>query len=366
MRRSRAGEIQQRLGNSATRGLLLAQFFPQGNQRAPTPPVAQRLRGTPTQAMFFIWNPRLETDAGLRAALGALGRYSAHVPVTRVEIRLLPESERHTVLGSDLRFGGDSFWEDGVPVVRLPQETLDVIARHLAGTAEIHDVHEVIRTVGHEMHHLWRTKEGNRANPLQPLYEAESEHRLNEVRANWVRSIRSGTTRIEGVPQTITQWSDIPEAERERIERGASRTEFIQGLYERSAYIVEEIYTKIEELAFLRIQQQNEAAGARRSPSRTAVSELAQQIYRLKNQMDSMVGEDRFVTPELWQRTQQAMLEYLRARYPNQRSPGLDSFEVLFFLTAMRSGRPPLIANGRLQSVPPPGARVERHTSAGD
>ncbi|MHC4207907.1 MAG: hypothetical protein ACYSTT_24905, partial [Planctomycetota bacterium] len=127
--------------------------------------------------------------------------------------------------------------------------------------------------------------------------------------------------------------------------------------YERSAYIVEEIYTRIEELAFLRVQQRSEA-GSRRTPSRVAVSEVASMIFRFKNMMESMVGPNEFVTPQLWQQTQRAMLGYLRQRYPNRQNPQADSFEVLFFLNAMHSGRPPLFVSGRLQSAPPPGARL--------
>ena len=345
---ARQAELQHRLGNRGAQRLLQ-----QGN-----PPAATSTRGTPTDVMFFIANPNQESNVGLRAALNLLNRYSSHVPLSLLEVRVLPEGERSTVLGSDLRFGGDSFWEQDTPVVRLPQEALDVIARHIAGTAPEADVHEVIRTVGHEVHHLWRAKETHRANPIQPVFEAEASRRMEQMRQNWVRAIQNGTTRIAGVPTTITRWEDIPASERQRIEQGASRTSHIQGLYERSAYIVEEICTKIEELAFLRVQQQHETGTTRRSPSRTAVSALAQTIYRHKNQMDSMADMGGFVTPPLWQRAQQAMLAYLRDRYPNSANPGMDSFEVLFFLNAMERGQPPVFADGRLYSVPPPGARL--------
>lgn len=329
-------------------------------QRQTGPTARSTLRassGTPTDVMFYIMNPSSETDRGLQAALNLLNRYSSHVSVTNVEIRLLPESERRSTLSRDLRLGGDSFWDGNTPVVRLPQTALSFIAQHIAGNAQVADVHTVIRTIGHEMHHLWRERERHRANPLQPIYETEAARRLEQVRQNWLRSIQNGSTQIAGVPRTITRWGNIPRRERERIERGASRTDYIRGLYERSAYIVEEIYTRIEELAFLRIQQRHESASGR-TPSRIAVSALAGIIYRLKNMMESMVGPNSFVTPQLWRQTRRAMLTYLRQRYPNRRNPQVDSFEVLFYLSAMHGGRPPLFVAGLLQSASPPGART--------
>ncbi|NDJ79273.1 MAG: DUF4157 domain-containing protein [Chloroflexi bacterium] len=345
--------VQQQEQSSAS-NTLMPIIQRQASQPAQSP--TQVSRGTPQDAMFFIFNPNLETDPGLQAALNLLNRYSAHVPVRNVVIRLLPESEQRVVLGMEL--GGDSFWDGRIPVVRLPQEALDIITRHIAQNASVADVHKVIRTIGHEIHHLWRARERHRANPIQPVYEAEATRRMERVRQNWLRAIQSGTSQIRGVPQTITRWEQIPQSERERIEQGASSTDFIQGLYERSAYIVEEIYTRIEELAFLRIQQRQEP-DTPRTPSRGEISELAHVIFRLRNNMDSMVASNHpIVTPQLWRRAQQEMLQYLRRRYPNRQNPRLDSFEVLFFLNAMHSGRPPLFVSGRLQSVPPPGARV--------
>lgn len=329
----------------------------QREQGGPAPSAARP--GTPEDVMFFIMNPAVEANAALQAALQLLDRYSSHVVPADVSIRLMPEAERSSSLARDLRFGGDSTWQGDVPVIRLPQEAMDVIAAHADGRSPpLEDVHEVIRTVGHEMHHLWRAREGHRANPIQPVYEAEAARRLEQVRQNWVRAIQQGTEVIAGVPRTIGAWTDIPQAEQERIETGVSRTDYIQGLYERSAYIVEEIYTKMEELSFLRVQQRHET-GRARTPSRMAVSALSAMIHRLRNMMESMAQTGGFVTPELWQEAQQAMLSYLRERYPNPDNPAIDSFEVIFYLNSMARGMPPVFDDaGRLASVPPPGARL--------
>lgn len=301
--------------------------------------------GAPADVVFLVTNPNRESNSGLNATLRLSNRFISHVPLSLIEIRLLPEIERDAVIGHDSRFAGDSFWEDDTRVVKLLQEVLDIVARHVAGNAPIPDVHEIIRTVGHEMHHLWRAREAHRGNPIQPILDFDAGRRMKQVWSNWDCAVQNGTRQIADVPKTNTRWEDIPQSERERIEQGASRTDYIQALYERSAYIVEEIYTKIEQLAFLRIRLQQEPSSAQRSPSSTSLSALAIAIYQLKNQMDSTVNMVGFVTLTLCQCMKRATVLYLRNRCPNRWNPRADSFEVSFFLNARHRGQPPLFVS---------------------
>lgn len=315
--------------------------------------------GTIEDLVFFLLNPGIETDAGLANALRLLGRYAPQVTIERVRFEVFPEAERESHLGHELHEGGDSTWEGDVPVIRLPQSAYDAVARHMAGHGDVAEMHAVVRTVGHEMHHLWRARQGHTGNPVQPVYEAEAARRMERVRANWLDWIQSNpeARREAGLPRTaqVTRWEDIPEAERRRIEQGAAQTGYIEGMYQHSAYLVEEILTKIEELSFLRVQQHAETERAR-TPSRMEVSELARLIHLLWNLF--MNSGEEILTPQLRQQTLDAMLAYLRRRYPNRSDSSLDSFEVVFFLCAIHVGMPPLYSDGTLISRPPPGARV--------
>jgi hypothetical protein len=185
---------------------------------------------------------------------------------------------------------------------------------------------------------------------------------MEQVRQNWLRFLQDPGGRAEfHIPRTltITRWEDIPEAARRSIEEGAARTSYIEGLYQQTAYIVEEIYTRIEEISFLRVQQHFEASGGR-TPSRSAVSEISRLIYLLRNILHSSVESgNNVVTPALLEQTDAAMLAYLRRRYPNRRDPGLDSYEVVFYLSSIHGGLPPIYDHqGNLISAPPPGVRV--------
>jgi len=227
--------------------------------------------------------------------------------------------------------------------------------------APLERAHEAVRLIGHELHHLWREKSGHSSNPIHPVYEAEAQRRMMQVRENWLNSIRNGGAQARrelGIPTTtrIQQWEDIPAAAQKSIEKGAAGSDFIDGLYQRSAYLVEEIYTKIEELSYLRIQQRDTTPGVY-DPSRWAVSALASEIYFLHNVLNSVADPAGPVTPELASRADREMLAFLRRRYPSRSGSQNDSYEVVFYLCAIRSGIPPIYNEGKLISHPPSGIR---------
>ncbi len=322
-------------------------------QRQPQTPAA----GTPQQLDFFVNNPGLETDASLHTVLTMLNRYKPTVDLANVDFQVMTSTPSY--VGTGLFEDGRSHWDGAKPVIELTQEKYDIIAQHLAGTAAIADVHGVIRTVGHELYHLYREKTGNQANPIEPLFKAEATKRMEEIHQNWVNFAKDGGgKKILNIPasQSVTKWEDIPAAERKKIEEGASQTSVIQGLYERTAYLVEETYVKIEELSYLRVQQQAETGPKR--PSLASVSQLANLVYRFNTALDQSVGQD-YMTTELLTKTKAAMLEYLRKRYPHRGDASVDSYEVIFYLTSKGSGLPPLYDdNGALISAKPPEARV--------
>jgi hypothetical protein len=314
--------------------------------------------GTPAQMARYVTNPSAETDAGLRAAIAMLNRYSATVEISKVEFRVTSVSASY--VGSGLMETGRSHWEGAKPVIELPQEDYDTIAQQLAGMGTIAQVHDVVRTVGHEMYHLYRTKTGFQSNPIQPLYDAEAIRRMEEIHQNWVKFAQDpGGAKELGIPKgkQVTKWEDIPEAERKKIEAGATNTEVIQGLYERTSYIVEETYAKLEEVSYLRVQQRAEAGPAH--PSYASLSDLARLLYRFNTALDESVHAADFMTTGLVTKTKAAMLAFLRKRYPHQANTSLDSYEVVFYLAAINYGNAPIYdSNGALISAKPPGARV--------
>jgi hypothetical protein len=93
----------------------------------------------------------------------------------------------------------------------------DTIAQHLAGTASVAAVRDVIRTVGHEMYHLYRDKTGSQSNPIKALYDAEASRRMEEIRQNWVKFAQvPGGAKELGIPsgKQVAKWEDIPAGER--------------------------------------------------------------------------------------------------------------------------------------------------------
>lgn len=158
----------------------------------------------------------------------------------------------------------------------------------------------------------------------------------------------------------INTWADVPQAARTKIEDDATKTDYIEGLYQKSAYLVEEMYTRIEELPYLRVQQKHRCSSAADvAASQTELTASAKIVSFLNNVLHSVAGGGALVTPKLLADTEKAMPEFLRSRYPHPSKKPIDSFEVIFFLTAIRGGLPPLYdSSGKLISVAPPGARM--------
>jgi hypothetical protein len=327
-------------------------------QKQPQQQQAADVTGTPAQLAKYVATPAAETDAGLRAAITMLNRYSSTVNISRVEFRVWTVTASY--VGTGLMETGSSHWEGTKPVIELPQENYDTIAQHLTGGASVAGVHDVIRTVGHEMYHLYRERTGNQSNPIKPLFGAEVARRMEELHQNWVKFAQDpGAARELGVPRgkQVTKWEDIPEDERKKIETGAADTAYIRGLYEQTAYLVEETYVKMEEVSYIRVQQKAETGDEH--PSRASLSELAKLLYRFNTALDNSVNAADFMTADLVTKTRVAMLDYLRKRYPHRADPRLDSFEVVFYLTAINFGGPPHYdSEGALTSALPPGARV--------
>jgi|GEM_PF-4914840 len=323
-----------------------------------TNPVAP-VTGTTDQLEFFVENPTLEKDSSVRTVLTMLSQYKPTVDVSAVDFRVMDVTQSYVGVG--LLETGRSHWEGNKPIIELTQDKYDAVAKYLAGTGSVSDVHEVIRTVGHEMYHLYRTKINNPSNPIQPLFDAESAKRMDQIRHNWLEWAKDpGGQKALGIPKgtTVTKWEDIPAAERKKIEEGAAQTSQIQGLYERTAYLVEETYVRIEELSYLRVQQAAESGP--KKPSQASVSDVANLIYRLNTALNQSVGNVDFMTPELLEKTKAAMLSFLRNRYPYRADPSVDSYEVIFYLAARESGLAPIYNDsGALISVVPPGARVK-------
>ncbi|MBK6282375.1 MAG: DUF4157 domain-containing protein [Draconibacterium sp.] len=306
--------------------------------------------GTVEDAVFLVSNPSLETNDGLKAAINLLDRYRAHVPLDNVEFRVLPASDQTVNLGAGFdSISGRSHWENTIPVIELSQDLLNTAGAHVnrsgdASDLDIEAAHSLIRTIGHEMYHLWREKEGHSGNPIQPVYDAEASSRMERVRQNWLADIiepggifGNPTRTSLGIDQhaVISTWEDIDESIRTQIEEGAASTDYINGLYMRSAYLVEEIYTKIEELTFVRVQQRFEP-DVPRTASRQNVSSLASMVFRLGNLMNSMADPNGLITPTLLAQARAAMITYLRSRYPNRTEPGRDSYGGYFYFSAIR------------------------------
>jgi hypothetical protein len=369
----------------AQRQAIASSFGPAAAPAAPVAPAAAvpptPIVGTLADLARFVTRPGDESNPELASAMALWGRYSSQVRVAAVSFRVLPETSRESHLGSEHRIGGRSHWEARVPVIELPQAILDDAAAYLAvrGTdaavvgdtetpgdaasaaavrfqrAPLERAHEVVRLIGHELYHLWREKEGHTGNPLQQPFEREAARRMTEVRANWVAWLHdapNATLRAEGIPAgtVINRWQDIPAAVQHQIEDGAAGTDYIDGLYQRSAYLVEEIYTKVEELSYLRAQQHDSRA-AIRNPSLNEVSQLSTLVYFLHNVLRSQADPNGLVTPALLQQTETAMLARLRSRYPAAAGPQYDSYEVIFYLCAIAGGIPPVYSEGRLLST---------------
>jgi len=313
--------------------------------------------GAPADMVTLLNNPAMEPDDSLRAELNMLDRYKPTVDVTAVNFKLMTTTPSY--VGAGLFEEGSSHWDGNTPVIELTQEKYDIIAKHSAGTADLTEVHGVVRMVGHELYHLFRDKTGNQSNPLKPLFDAEAAKRMEEIHQNWLKFAQDpGGARELGIPKgkKVTKWEDIPEAERKEIDAGATQTSVIQGLYERTAYLAEEIYDRIEELSYLRVEQKAETGPKR--PSLANVADVANLVYRLSTALDQSVGSE-FMTADLLAKTRTAMLAFLRNRYPHRANPSVDSYEVIFYLTAKGSGHAPLYDdNGALVSVAPPEARV--------
>jgi hypothetical protein len=313
--------------------------------------------GTVGDMVTFVNNPKMEKDTSLQTELDMLSRYKPTVDVSAVDFQLMTTTPSY--VGTGLFEEGRSHWDGNKPVIELTQDKYDTIAKYNAGSGDITAVHAVVRMVGHELYHLYRDKTGNKSNPLKPLFDAEVSKRMEQIRQNWLKFAQDpGGAKELGIPKgkTVTKWEDIPEAERKKIEAGAVDTPVIQGLFERTAYLVEEIYDRIEEISYLRVEQKAEAGPKR--PSQGSVSEVANLVYRLSTALDQSVGSD-FMTPELLAKTRTQMLDFLRRRYPHRANPSLDSYEVIFYLNAKGSGLAPVYDdNGSLISVTPPEARV--------
>jgi hypothetical protein len=367
-------------------------------QSAPVPPTVQRQTapaatattpapGTVAEVVRFVTRPGDEPDATLAAAMAVWGRYATEVRPGQVRFEVLPADQRESRLDCAHRIGGRSHWDGTTPVIELPQAILDDVAGYLRvrGTpaaavgdtetpgdeeaaaaarfqrAPLERAHEAVRLIGHEMYHLWREHQGHTGNPIQQPYEREAASRMDQVRANWVSWLHDAppaTLRSQGIPAgtVINRWQDIPAGVRRDIEQGAASTDYIEGLYQRSAYLVEEIYTKVEELSYLRVQQRDTTASVNR-PSLNEVSQLATLVYFLNNMLHSQVDPTGLITPALMAQTETAMLAYLRRRYPSSAGAQFDSYEVIFYLSATRGGLPPIFDGTRLLSLVP-GARV--------
>jgi subtilisin family serine protease len=291
---------------------------------------------------FRRWSDAgLERDPSLVRALRLLGRYSPYVRVEDIQFQLLPKGQRSWRFPERAR----SHWDGDRPVIELAQGDLDSIHRHINGIStpspsEVAEMHAVIRTIGHEMRHLWRGKKGHSGNPIQPVWEAESNRLMQQVRQEWLQWLQSGgagARRELGIPVslTINKWEDIPQSVRDRIETEAYHTDAIEGLYLGSAYLVEEIYTKIEELSFLQIQQASDIAYVSEA-SRLEMAQVANLICVLNNMLDTNAKSGRtFVTPALLTKAKSDMMDYLRKRYSDPGKPSPDSFEVRFYQWAI-------------------------------
>ncbi len=343
-------------------------------QEAPSKEVKKEkvAKATVADVESYLSNPKLETNAGLQAAIMFMqDRYKPHVKFSDLVFKKLDEKDQKSYLGGSLgAIHGKSSWEGGKPTIWLPQDLLDIAKERnskIKATLKVGKegkVHELIRTVGHEMHHLWREKKKHDGNPIQPVYEKEASDRLQKVRDNWLRDIKPNKGRFANntrkrleIPQDkkIDKWTDIDKNIREKIEADATDTDYISGLYQRSAYLVEEIYTKIEELSYVRIQQRHETV-SKDQPSKSAVNELCRLVYVLNNRLDGMAGPKNLITPKLLKDTRIEMVKYLRKRYPHPSLKGKDAYEVIFYLTSLRGPVPPIYSNGKLISFKPPGS----------
>jgi len=355
-------------------------------RQQPTQTQATATVGTTAAFQTFCTRPQDEPDPILRAAMGLWSRYRPQVRIEQVRFEILTSTTSR--LGHSLSIGGLSHWDGTTPVIEVPQAILDDVAAYVAvrgtapasagitaqpaggvedlstrsGLAPLERAHEAVRLVGHELHHLWRERSGHAGNPIYPVYEAEVQRRMAQVHQNWLDFILNGGSsarRTLGIPlgTTIRRWEDIPANVRQSIEQGAAQTDPFEGFFQRSAYLVEEIYTKIEELSYLRVQQRD-ATPSVQDPSRWEVSGLAHEIYVLHNILQSVADPSGPVTPALVAQADRDMLTYLRSRFPSSQGSQFDSYEVVFFLNAIRGGLPPLYSGGRLISVPPPDARL--------
>jgi hypothetical protein len=318
--------------------------------------------GTPAGLQAYILKPAAEKNAGLSAALKLLDQYKPTVDPAKVSFRITPEKKSR--LGGQLSENGHSFWDGTTPAIYLLQGAYDIIAAQAAGTGDSTAVHGVIRTIGHELHHLWRGKmDRSKSNPIDPVFQKESLRRMDEVRQNWVDSVKKNPQLRKQMKisdkVTVTKWTDIPAVERDKIEKDATDTDFIQGLHDNTTYLVEEMLTRIEEIGWVRIQQKL-GSKADIEDSRRQLTAIAKMIYYLNNVLNSVASDDGLVTPALAAKTETAMLAYLRDRYKNAKDAKLDSFTVLFFLASREFGLAPIVdgTSGKMTSKVPKGARV--------
>jgi hypothetical protein len=337
-------------------------------QRQENPPgsTTTTTTGTPADLAAYLKNPKQEQDTTLQTEINMLDRYKPSVDVSKVEFQLMTTTASY--VGAGLFEEGQSHWEGNKPIIQLTQDKYDTIAQHQAGTADVGEVHAVVRMVGHELFHLYREKQKFASNPLKPMFDAEAQKRMEQIHQNWVEFAKNpGGAKELNVPKgkTVTKWEDIPAAERKKIDTGATDTPQIQGLYERTAYLVEEIYDRIEELSYLRVEQKAENEAAAQNPanppkrsSPAAVAEIAKLVYRLSTALDQSVGND-FMTQDVLEKTRKSMLDFLRNRYPHTANPKFDSYEVIFYLVARNSGIAPVYNDqGALLTSQPPEARV--------
>src|SRR5258705_6420912 len=122
--------------------------------------------GTPADVSKYISNPAKESDPGLQAALSLLQRYEPQVTRSNVDFRVMDNQNR---LYFEPDEAGESRWEGSKPVIFLLQDFYDTVADHVAGRGNTSKVYQAIRTVAHEMFHLWREKNKPAvANPIDP------------------------------------------------------------------------------------------------------------------------------------------------------------------------------------------------------
>jgi hypothetical protein len=285
------------------------------------------------QAKFFLLNPDL-AEGALRTELRELQTtYRPQVNLAQVEFRSMTSESQEDVQGyTGLATCGQAHWEKNAPVIELAPCALADFEKYESATdVNRHYAHNFIRTIGHEMYHLYRAKMKHAGNPLQPLFEQEYRRRMEQVRQNWVNDLKVKRP-------TIKKWQDIPKQERETIEKEAANTGPFEGTYLNTAYLVEEIYTKIEELGYLRIEQRFESGVGK--ATQEEVSVLADLVFKLWNRLASLAGSHgEFMTPQLLAQVKANMEIYIQKRYGKGKK---EPYELHFFRSATQHGHPPL------------------------